>query len=95
MAGTSIYIVCTICPTTRITAETNNVIGAICIFLIFLNLIDLIRVFESFAIFTRMVVDMFLEANTFWLFMLATTAAFASMLMMLNFNRTPEDPIYP
>lgn len=79
------------------TQSNLNVIGSICVLLFFIKLIYYLRVFEDYAIFIRMVIEMISapEMLQFWLMLAVSLAGFSFVFIILNFNRGDDiEPIF-
>jgi len=80
-----------------ISMDAVNVIGSIAVAMFFVKLVFYIRVFEDYAIFIRMVIDMISakEMLQFWLMLMVCLAGFSFIIITLNFNRGDNSDTAP
>jgi hypothetical protein len=77
-----------------ITDDSNHVIAAFAVLLLYIKVFYYLRIFRSFTTFIRMIEDMFHEMKIFGVISFLLIAAFANVFMVLNYNRDPDEAIY-
>jgi len=82
--------------TSLISPDSLNVIGSFSVLMFFIKCMYYLRVFEDYAIFIRMIIDMISapEMKQFWLMLFVCLEGFALIIIVLNFNRGEDDQIY-
>lgn len=71
-------------------ASFVNVLGSICIFLMYVKFFYWLRLFRPFSAFIRMISEILSDVKVFFIVLLMSLLAFANIIFILNINRGPD-----
>ena len=71
-----------------ITKESNNILGAFAVLLLYIKLFYWLRIYKSFSAFIRMISEIVMDIKVFSVMLFLCLAGFANIMIVVNNNRT-------